>query len=404
MSTLNVILGLDARKFKSGTAEAASYAKNFGGTLRTALIEALGPIALAMEAINFIKGSFDEAAKIADLSDKFQVDAEQLQRIAFAAKDVGIEMEATAGIIKNLNKAFAQALGDKNKFEALRKLGFTAEEIAAGGIDAQSAILRMSEALDKSANPAQTLAVLMDALGKSGADAAALLQNPTDELQRMMRDAPVMSNKMVDLADKMDRSFQTVGATMKIVGMGIVAVLGIVIAWVGMAVGGIVTIVSAFVGKVIDLLGWMAEKAEKLAKALKMTGTAESLAGVKKALEGASASVDKFTIASGEFVMGSKKIQDAGFDVLFGGDDTPAKKKKKRDIAELEQKAGTAGKTAAQGGISSMAVIGGGGLVAQFFDPTLKTAKDQLAVAEKQLEEQKKTNAQLANQPSTITE
>lgn len=405
MSRLTVALGLDASRFRSGAAQATSYATNFGTSLRGSLMTALGPIALAMEAISLIKEAFADASKIADISDRFQVSTDSIQRLGYAGKKVGLEMESVAGIIKNLNKTFAGAITDPKKAEALKGLGFSAQEIASGTVSAEDAIIRMSEALDNGASKTEVLNRLQLVLGKSAQDVAALLQNSTAELKSQFAEAPVMSKRMVEMADKMGDRMSYVFAILKIAAMGLVAALGMVIGAVGIIIGGLGSIVSYLAGVFLGMIAKVLDKLATVADTLGMDETSEGLKKASKNMEDMSNKANDFAISSGEFAMKGGDLVKESWKGITGEEDKAAEsaKKTRREIeGDLGGGAGGAG-SSKSGGISSLAAVGGGGLTA---GPSMsyRLQEQQLGVARQQLEVQQKLLAKGSDVGITITE
>ena len=392
MSAINVTLGLNAARFRSGAAAAAGYAKQFSSTIRASMLSALGPIALAMEAFNFLKQTFAEANQLADISQRMGVGTDALQRVAYAARKVGIELDAVGGLLKGIQRGFSGAFTSAAKTSALTDLGFTMEEIQAGGVDAQTAILRLSEGYDKAANKAEYLAKLQQAFGKASFDLMGMLSMSTDELRSSFQEANVMSDESIQAADRMEESWNKMMDGMKVVGMGIVAILGLIVGAIGTFVGSAVTYFTYFGMMVMQKIVDVATFLEKVANKLGVGWAAKAMKGVREmggsVIEVQSTIIDK----AGKFATASAGVAGASWDVITGGKDKPAEARpQRRQLGEVEteEEKKKKGKSATMG-ISSMAVIGGGGLVGGGYDPTLALQKEMLEVQKQLLVESKK--------------
>ena len=386
MSVLRVVLGLDAKQFQSGCASAALYANRFGTSLRGSLLAALGPIAIAMEAINIVKESFQDASQIADLSDKYRVNGEELQRIALVGKRVGLEMEDVARLMKDLNKAIAEGATDPKKAKQLEKIGISAEALASGNLSATDAFYMISAAMDGAGNKSALLKALMDNLGKSGQAVAAMLEMSHAEILKISKDAPVMSDAMTQMADDLGDSLTDVWKVIKIIGLWIAGLIGALIGAIGVILGSVATI---FVGVYQGLL-WVIKNLMELlaatAKALGMSGLAKSLDEGSKAVDRHMDSVTRGIEKTSGFAVASGEMAGRTLGAMFGVEREKKEKKKGRNIPGLEDEVkGGKEKTLS---VQAIQVVGGGGLAAGASNLVLR----QVELAQKQLEEQKTTN------------
>jgi hypothetical protein len=391
MNRLMVMLGLDAKQFKSGAAAASSYASSFATSLRNSMLSALGPIAIAMQVMGFIKGAFDEAKAISDMSKRFDVSSDSLQRMAAAGKKVGLEMNNIATIIKSFKKGFADAFKNEAAVNDLLALGFTMEEIKSGGIDAQTAILRLSEALDKAGNKTEFMHRLTAAFGKSSMDIMAMLSMSTEELANSFREAAIMSKAQIEASDELGDAWDGLLSMLKPVAMIIVGLLGMIVSALAAGITTMVTFIAGTVmwamNKLADFLDMLSDMADYVPgmggiaeSGRKSAGMARTVGGVAgqvaiASAKGADKSWDAFQASWHAFTMGSLK------------DDKPAPLAR-RDTESITDEAGVGGKGGGSGasfGVSGMASVGGGGLVGGGYDPSLAVATASLDVAKEQL-------------------
>ncbi|CAB4147656.1 hypothetical protein UFOVP510_41 [uncultured Caudovirales phage] len=388
MSVLSVVLGLDAKKFKSGMAGAASYAQSYGAAIRGSLMSALGPIAIALETINLMREGFNEAAQVADLSERYGVTADALQRLAFVGKKAGIEMGEIAKLMKQLNKAIAEASIDPKKAEMLKKMGIDMEALANGTLSATDAFFQISAGLDGASNKGEVLLALYDLLGRSGETMATLLGKSDEELRALFASAVVMSDEMINQADAMDDAFNTASAGAKKVGMWLVLLVGVIGGILFMAIQEIaLRFNQLFTGFVYGVRGmiwaWMKFKGFF---GFDTTETEQTLAGMDAIIAKAERVSQRIKDEQGKT---ANAVDNMGRAMIgMEPNSSGAKKKtdkKGRDIEGLtqEKKAGKDKAIVA----SAIQAVGGGGLVA---GPNL--VQQQVDIAKKQLDAQNLTN------------
>lgn len=399
MNRLMVMLGLDAKQFKSGAAAASSYASTFATQLRNSMLAALGPIAMAMQLMSWIRGVFAEAGQLADMAAKFDISTDSLQRMAIVGKRVGLELGNVAMILKSMRKGFQDAFKNETAVNDLLALGFTMDEIKAGGVDAQVAILRLSEALDKAGNKTKFMQRLTAAFGRSANDIMAMLSMSTEELNQTFREAAIMSKEQINAADELGDAWDGVVEILKPVAMMIVGLIAMILGAVIGIISAVPMYIAAFgsmvMGKLAELMEWMAKIAKRIpAVGDTLSATLTSTAGAARGLEGMADSTTQFFGKGANFGM---RIAGLGVDAATFGAFNEEKKAKppRRDTESVIEESEIGGKKGKGGtvGVSSLAVIGGGGLVGGGYDPsvaiataTLDVAKEQLKVSKEQVD------------------
>lgn len=405
MSGITVTLGLDAKKFQSGAAAAAGYAKNFATSMQASMMSALGPIAVALSVFTFLKETFQSAGQVADLSDKYDVSSDSLQRVAYAAKKVGIEMDGVGAIIKGLNRGFAGAFSDPKQIKDLLALGFTMEEIKKGGPGAEEALLRLSSGLDKSAVKAQYLQKLQSAFGKSAVDIMGMLSLSTEGMAQAFGQATVMSEAQIQAADQMGETWDDLISALKPIGMAVVGIFGMILGAVGAVLTGVFILATALQSYILDKLSTILKLMSQLAKlspAMRMLGISEGLEDASKFARSASEYTNELVIKAGKWNDKSYALIKAGFNATTGGAfmDPKDKKKSNKRIGgvdfEMPTEKAKSGK-ASTVGVSTIQAVGGGGLVGGGYDPVVAVSKDILTVQQQQLAEMKVQSSLLKN-------
>lgn len=387
MSVLSVILGLDAKKFKSGMAGAASYAQSYGSAIRGSLLSALGPVAIALETLNLMREGFNQAANVADLSERYGVSADALQRLAFVGKKAGIEMGEIAKLMKQLNKAMAEGAVDEEKAKVLEKMGIDLVALRDGTLTATDAFFQISAGLDGASNKGEVLLALYDMLGRSGETMATLLSKSDEELRKMFADATVMTDSQIEQADVLDDQFNTIIEGAKVAGMWLVLLIGVIVNGFGVAVKSLaylfLGLYSGFLYVVRGMMfAWMKFKGMF---GFDTTETEASIAALDEHRDRMERAKDR---ARADIADHASELWNMTKG-LVGASDPKAKAKSSggRDIEGLtdeKKKKGSKDKSIA---VQAIQAVGGGGLVA---GPNL--VQQQVDIAKKQLDAQNLTN------------
>lgn len=386
MSVLSVVLGLDAKKFKSGMAGAASYAQSYGSAIRGSLLSALGPVAIALETLNLMREGFQQAADVADLSERYGVSSDALQRLAFVGKKAGIEMGEIAKLMKQLNKAMAEGAVDPKKAEMLEKMGIDLVALRNGTLTATDAFFQISAGLDGASNKGEVLLALYDMLGRSGETMATLLSKSDEELRKMFADATVMTDAQIEQADILDDQFNTIKEGAKVAGMWIVLLIGVIVSGFALVAKSLAYVfLGLYSGFLYTVKGMMyAWMTFKKMFGLDTTETQKSIDALDEHRERMEKAKDRARDDMSEHLSNLGDMAGA----LIGKKSSKVKEQsasKTRDIEGLTQeKKGSKDKGIAVQAIQS---VGGGGLVA---GPSI--AQQQIDIAKKQLEAQNLTN------------
>lgn len=181
-------LGLDGTAFETGLKRSQSLAKGIGREISGSLAGMFAVDKLA----EFGSRAIETAGKLNDLSTRLGVSVEFLQEMQYAAEQSGASLEDVAGAVEKISIARMKALaGDQTTIENFAKMGVSMQQIKElggeglfkafgkrfeSGIDPQkligpfrelagrgagALIPAMSEGLDKSAQQARNLGLVM---------------------------------------------------------------------------------------------------------------------------------------------------------------------------------------------------------------------------------------------------
>lgn len=200
MAQANVTVGVKSAIFKKGLDEMRSQAQSWSGDLKSTIAGAF-----ALGAItSFVSGFISEMARVKDLADRLGESSDSIQRVGNAAKLSGSDLEF---VIKNLTKMAAAAAAGSDKFEAV---GISAAAFANAGTEDR--ILMLAKAFDEVKDSQAEMAKLMDLLGPKGQDMLIMLSQGAEELNKQMKEVPVVTasavKAMAAFDDTLDASKQ----------------------------------------------------------------------------------------------------------------------------------------------------------------------------------------------------
>lgn len=206
MPSLLATLGLDASSFHGKLDEAQKLAgktgQQMGRNLMAPIKQALGAFAAGM----VVKDAFGMAERIEDLSQKFRVGAETIQKWDIAAKRAGMSAEDVGNALAKLKKARAAAVesGDLGGFA---KLGVPMEALRDASISTEQVLERMMEVAGGANITDEQDVAAMELMGKSGAGLLSVFQELHDlGPVTLLKDEEVEHmNKAIDAYEELKR-------------------------------------------------------------------------------------------------------------------------------------------------------------------------------------------------------
>lgn len=221
---LRWVFGADISPFKRGLEEMRGEVKAFSGSVKGMLAGAFGGAAVAA----WVSKMVDEFGRIQDLADRLGMSAESIQRIGYAAKLSGSDLETAAKGLTVLTRSIAQAeQGNDELGKAFGVLGINLQEFKA--LSPEEQLVAISKGFTEAGDRGEGLGAVMKVLGKGGAELIPLLTQGPEALKEQLDEAAVASNESVkavaNLGDQIDKlkaqgapvfawivqAFQTVG-------------------------------------------------------------------------------------------------------------------------------------------------------------------------------------------------
>jgi hypothetical protein len=170
MSDVDISIGSDTSAAAAGFAELQNYAAKARAQISGEFSQAISfggltaGLAGGAGALGFLSSIIEKAHEIHLTSERFQIDAQQLQTIGNAASLLGIPLETVARTmgITEIN-AYKAAEGSKAQAEALQKLGIDAQQFYS--LNPEQKQLALADAFVQSADKGEHTLTLLKLSG-----------------------------------------------------------------------------------------------------------------------------------------------------------------------------------------------------------------------------------------------
>lgn len=230
IGALRVNLGLNTAEFEDGVKRAQAQSGKFGSAIKTAFVAAAAAAAGALSglavALGSTLGAVDDIAKRAQISN---TTFEDFQRLAFAARSVGIEGDKLADIFKDVNDRigdFNQTGGGpmKDFFENIApKVGLTAD--AFKNLSGPQALQLYYDSLKKAGASQQQMTFYLEAMASDATALIPLLEKGGEGFRKLGEGASVISKETGDKLRGFNQAMRNVGQAISDVALAAVASL-----------------------------------------------------------------------------------------------------------------------------------------------------------------------------------
>jgi len=189
----------DNSRLKRGLTESESIIRAGAGRI-TGILGAVGVGVGVAGLVSGLKTVAEQFDRIGKLSTRFDVSAEALQRLGFAAEQSGADMEIVAKAMQRLN----QVIHDGSMDDEFRKLGLSVEELKK--MDFEGQILAYADAIKGMADQGKASAISMNVLGRQSGELMPFFKQGSDSIRAMTKDLHVLSDEGVDSIESFNDS------------------------------------------------------------------------------------------------------------------------------------------------------------------------------------------------------
>jgi len=229
MSEVKVEITANSSALATGLAKAQKNIQNFGKDVTTNITDKLagafsgaavlgGIGAIATGVIAFGKSIMDFAGNLQDTSEQLGITVEQLQGLHAAFRGGGASAEdvdkAMIKLTQNMEEATKSTGPIRDRFD---QLGISFAKISSG--NPSDVLLAIGDAAKNTQNPVETLAAIIDLLGKSGKKLIPDLKQGSEALEEISRKSDKISNEDAQKIAKFDDEMEELGTTAKSTGV-----------------------------------------------------------------------------------------------------------------------------------------------------------------------------------------
>ena len=245
MNPIRILVGLGTNSVTTGLARLRGQFRSFREGVNSEF--GIGQF-LAVGAVTAgFKSLLDSAGQLADLSARFGVGAEGLQRIGNAAAQDGVELEGVAGALNKVVVAQSKARdGDAETTKSLDELGISAAAFI--NLSPEEAFYAIADGVAASNDPMRAYTATLDLLGKGAGALIPTLQKGGAEIRAIGDDAGVMSERTVALLDEIGDRFGVMFNQAKVAGADFVGWLYNSVKTAGAALGALALSVKEIFG------------------------------------------------------------------------------------------------------------------------------------------------------------
>lgn len=205
-------LSLDQSQFQAGINKAGANLNAFA-TGQLGAIKGQLAAAFTVGAITSLMSSAVEVgSRFADLAKITGVSSVELQKLDFAARQSGTSIEEIIPALKKLSVAIVDARGGgKETSAAFERLGISAEELKS--LSADEVFLQIADAVKNASDPTQTMADIVQVLGRSANELKPLMMEGSAGIRNLMNAAEAAG---VVMSDDLTKAMDEVGDRMEI--------------------------------------------------------------------------------------------------------------------------------------------------------------------------------------------
>lgn len=206
MSEVKVSVGLETSAFETGFARLQNSAARFKHELMAGLAGVFG---LERLATGF-EGAISKASRLVDVSKRFGIPSDELQRMANAAELSGVDMETLAKAMQlmeiNAQKAFNGTGEEAAKMrDEFKSIGITGNDLVT--MTPTDKLLKFAEALHDGALAGKDFALAKDLMSRGGPGMLAFLGQGAESIKEEADSMRVMSTEVTGALKGMEDEF-----------------------------------------------------------------------------------------------------------------------------------------------------------------------------------------------------
>lgn len=222
-SEIKMKMSLDSSGVQAGVEKAKSQISGFAlssiSKFKSIITSGLGPLGAAF-GIAGVKKLIDNMTELGRTAERLGVGVESFQRLAFAAKQTGVDTERLADAMKDLDVKLTDGINRGGSFaELIQELGMDMNELAA--MPADKRMLAFADAIQDASGSLSRFGA--DEFGDAMFELLPLLEMGSEGILKLGESAVTMSQQQIDAAE---RASQTIDSAVTNITAGLSIVVG----------------------------------------------------------------------------------------------------------------------------------------------------------------------------------
>lgn len=205
-------VGFDGKQAEKGLDKLKNQSKSFSNELTARFAGLFTASALLDRGLNYVAASFQKIATLGAQSRKAGLSVEDFQRVSNVAALADVSVSGVAKALRELRKQTAEAAnGNEKSKKALEGLGFSAEEINSGNIEATEILARLARAYSMARTEAERYTIATSILSdRTGTELIPLLGEGEQSIRGAMK-KKVVTQAQAQAADDISDNLDTIG-------------------------------------------------------------------------------------------------------------------------------------------------------------------------------------------------
>lgn len=199
MAEIRTKLTADSSELHGGLEKARAGVARFGSDMKSSVLGAVGGFVAAGAIIERTFSALNKFGDVGDLSERFKVSAESMQRLAFIAEQTGSSAESMAKGIGKIRLSLADAAnGSKEAADVWASAGVSLESVRSGSVSAEDALYALATYVAATEDETRKLSIATSVFGdRLAGEILPILEQGGEGMRKLGESATVLSDDIV---------------------------------------------------------------------------------------------------------------------------------------------------------------------------------------------------------------
>lgn len=215
MAEIRTKLTADSSELHGGLEKARAGVARFGSDMKSSVLGAVGGFVAAGAIIERTFAALNKFGDVGDLSERFKVSAESMQRLAFIAEQTGSSAESMAKGIGKIRLSLADAAnGSKEAADVWASAGVSLESVRSGSVSAEDALYALATYVAATEDETRKLSIATSVFGdKLAGEILPILEQGGEGMRKLGESATVLSDDIVGTLKTASDAWKSFGNT-----------------------------------------------------------------------------------------------------------------------------------------------------------------------------------------------